>query len=172
MHILNYNKNTIEEIRGALTIDSSMSTVCTAPLFLCLVYLDVSDVKWIHIQAFNLKWGENNNKLIFREKRKQRTKGNNIIQQIWTYFSITLSIFEQIQNKLCRFDRPTSLSIWVAILRLSSATNPTTKAGEGDGLFVGKNILQIALCLVQRHLPKGMRCFSSILEIDNKYTFQ
>ena len=35
-------------------VDSSMSTVCAAPLFLCLVRLDVRYVEWINIQTFQI----------------------------------------------------------------------------------------------------------------------
>ena len=56
--LLTFRKTTITQmldLKGnKLTVDSSMSTVCAAPLFLCLVHLDVRYVEWINIQTFQL----------------------------------------------------------------------------------------------------------------------
>ena len=64
-----------------------------------------------------------------------------IEEQEETYFSITLSILKQIQNELGRFGGPTSLAIWMPVLGLSSPSNTTTKACEGDGLLMNHDIL-------------------------------
>ena len=53
------------------------------------------------------------------------------------YLSIALSILEQIKNEISRLNRPTSLTIGLAVLRLRSSANTAAKAAEGNGLLVG-----------------------------------
>nr|GMD24581.1 hypothetical protein Iba_chr08cCG1960 [Ipomoea batatas] len=54
--------------------------------------------------------------------------------------NIAFGVLEQIKNELCRFHRPPSLSIRMSVLSLSSSSNATAEAGEGNGLLVGQNI--------------------------------
>lgn len=81
-----------------------------------------------------------------------------------TYFSIALSILEQIQNELGRLHRPAPLAIGMPVLGLSCTPNTTAETSERNGLLVNQNILQISLCLNQGHLPdreRGLPCVLS-----------
>lgn len=80
------------------------------------------------------------------------------------YFSIALSILEQIKNEISGLNRPASLTIRLAVLRLSSTTNTTAKAAEGNGLLVSQNIFQVTFGLSQLHFPDGMGCLSRVLK--------
>lgn len=57
------------------------------------------------------------------------------------YLSIALGILKQVKDEFCRLGRPTTLSIGMSVLSLSSPSHTTTKAGEGNGLLVGQHIL-------------------------------
>lgn len=158
--------------RITLTIDSSMGTVCPTPLFLCLVYLNMGYVKWIHIQAFHLKQKP---KPTMINLGWEGPNGENINKKMecWDqYFCIAFCVFEQVKNKLCRFNGPASLPIWMTVLRLSSTPNSTTEPGEWNGLLVDKNILQVPFSLRQRQLPNSMGCFSRVLSTNDKKTFE
>ena len=53
-------------------------------------------------------------------------------------------------------------------MTLGMTTNTTIVAGEGDGLLVGNNVVEILLSLDQRHMSDGTTDFASILEVDSE----
>ena len=53
-------------------------------------------------------------------------------------------------------------------MTLGMTTNTTVVAGEGDGLLVGNNVVEILLSLDQRHMSDGTTDFASILEVDSE----
>lgn len=140
-----------------LTVDSSMSTIGTASLFLGLVHLNVGNEESIHIQTFHLPKGE----IIKDNPPKIHAKISEVDNQI--YLSVAFSILKQIQNELSRLNRPASLSVRVSVLCLSSSAYTSAESGEGDGLLVGKHIFQIPLGLTQRKLPDSVRCLPRVL---------
>lgn len=73
------------------TIDSSMSTVGTTPLLLCLVHLDVRYMESIDIQTLHLE--HLMYQILVKTGDEQDSKKRN--PEV-TYLSITLSILEQI----------------------------------------------------------------------------
>lgn len=92
--------------------------------------------------------------------------------KIRTYISIALGIFKQIKDEFGRLSGPSSLSIWMTVLGLSSPTNTTAEASKGNGLFVSQHILQIPLRFDQRQLPKCKCCLPCVLMTDKrKYEF-
>lgn len=145
-----------------------MGTVCATPLLLGLVNLNVWYVKWIHVQAFHLqsKHKQTTTFLLVGEYRtlanaRGQKKGEKVQES--KYFSIAFSILEQVQNKFCRFNRPTSLAIRVPVLGLRSSPNSSTETREWDCLFVDKYILQVPFSLGQRQFADSMRTLPSIL---------
>lgn len=134
-----------------------MSTVCAAPLFLCLVNLDVRNVERIHIQTFHLPKAKN------IKLKTKKTWFQNFTENKQCYLSIAFSILKQIQDELSGLNRPAPLSIWVSVLCLSSSTYTPAESGERYGLLVGKHILQIPLGLDQRKLPDSVCGLPSVL---------
>ena len=53
-------------------------------------------------------------------------------------------------------------------MTLGMTTNTTVVAGEGDGLLVGNNVVEILLSLDQRHMSDGTTDFTSVLEVDSE----
>lgn len=127
-----------------LTINSSMGPIGAAPLLLCLVDLNVRNVKSIYVQTFHL---DRQLKRFQSVNRREFKSENYAYQQLKVaYFSIALSILQQVKNEFCRLHRPTTLSVGVPVLGLSRPSNTPTKSPEGDCLLVSQHVLQIPLC--------------------------
>lgn len=69
--------------------------------------------------------------------------------------SIALSVLEELEQKLSRLERPSSLGSSMD-LGLGMTTNTAHESSEGNNLLVGNNVLQILGGAVQRHGLDGL----------------
>ena len=90
------------------------------------------------------------------------------IELFWKHLSIAFGILEQTQQECGRFNWPSSLTIWVAGLRLGSPSDTSTEPSEWDGLFVRKHIFQVPLGLGKIELLNCLCCLPRILEVNSE----
>ena len=84
-------------------------------------------------------------------------------------FTVSLQVVYEDEEELASSFRPSALvTRSLDKMTLGMTTNTTVVAGEGDGLLVGNNVVEILLSLDQRHMSDGTTDFASILEVDSE----
>ena len=83
--------------------------------------------------------------------------------------TVSLQVVDKNEEELASSFGPSALVTGsLDEVTLSVTTNTTVVAGEGDGLLVGNNVVEILLSLDQRHMSDGTTDFASILEVDSE----
>ena len=84
-------------------------------------------------------------------------------------FTVSLQVVYEDEEELASSFGPSALVTGsLDEMTLGVTTNTTVVAGEGDGLLVGNNVVEIFLSLDQRHMSDGTTDFASILEVDSE----